>query len=250
MRVGLFIPCYVDQLRPEVGIATVALLERLGVEVDFPRGQTCCGQPLINAGAWRAALPLAERHLALFADYEHVVCPSASCVATVTRAYDGLLPASARLERARSRTWELCCFLTDVLGLERVEGSFPHRVGLHASCHGLRELRQGAASELMEPAGRDPARTLLESLTGLELVELARPDECCGFGGSFAVEEADVSCAMGRDRLADHRRGGAEVITSSDASCLLQLEGIARREGPPLRVLHVAELLEAACRPA
>jgi L-lactate dehydrogenase complex protein LldE len=250
MRVGLFIPCTVDQLRPEVGRATLTLLERLGAEVDFPREQTCCGQPLINAGAGRMAAPMAERHAEIFAEYEYVVCPSASCVATVTRFYDGLLPGKAALERLRAQTWELCRFVTDVLGHSGLEGSFPHRVGLHASCHGLRELRQGFASEGTAPAAPDPARTLLASLEGIELVDLRRPDECCGFGGTFAVEEPDVSCAMGRDRLADHLRGGAEVITSGDASCLLHLEGVARREGRPVRMLHVAELLEAACRPA
>ena len=250
MRVALFVPCYVDQLRPEVGKATVAVLERLGVEVDFPAEQTCCGQPLVNSGGGRLATPLAERHVEIFAGYEHVVCPSSSCVATVTRAYDGLLPDSPALERVRENTWELCRFVTEVLGRDRLEGSFPHRVGLHASCHGLRELRQGSASERMDAGSPDPARTLLSSLEGIELVELRRRDECCGFGGTFAVEEAEVSCAMGRDRLADHRQAGAEWITSADASCLIHLEGLARRDGAPLRVAHVAELLERACRAA
>jgi L-lactate dehydrogenase complex protein LldE len=248
MRVGLFIPCYVDQLRPEVGRATVVLLERLGVEVDYPPEQTCCGQPLINAGGARLAAPLAERHVAIFADHDYVVCPSASCVATVTRLYDGVLASSAALDRVRTRTWELCSFVTTVLGHERIDGCFPHRVGLHSTCHALRELRQGAASECMTPAAPDPVRTLLESLREIELVDLRRPDECCGFGGTFSIDEADVSCAMGRDRLADHHRGGAEVLTSNDASCLLHLEGLARRDGSSLRVLHIAELLEAACR--
>ena len=250
LRVGLFIPCYVDQLRPEAGRATVALLERLGVSVAYPREQTCCGQPLINAGGGRLAAPLAERFVAIFSDHDYIVCPSASCVATVTRLYEGVLTPSPELDRVRSRTWELCSFVTDVLGRESLDGRFPHRVGLHASCHGLRELRQGAASERMTPANRDPARTLLESIDGLELVDLRRPDECCGFGGTFAIDEAEVSCAMGRDRLADHLRGGAEVLTSSDVSCLLQLEGLARRDGSALPFLHVAELLEAACRAA
>lgn len=248
MRVGLFVPCYVDQLRPAVGRATVALLERLGVAVEFPSQQTCCGQPLINAGGGALAVPLARRHVDLFAEYDHVVCPSASCVATVTRTYDGLLAPGQALERARSRTWELCSFVTEVLGRQSLEGSFPHRVGLHASCHALRALRQGAAGERMTPPRPDPVRILLASLRGIELVEPGRADECCGFGGSFAVSEPEVSCAMGRDRLADHRDAGAEWITSSDASCLLHLEGLARRDGVRLRVIHVAELLEAACR--
>jgi L-lactate dehydrogenase complex protein LldE len=250
MRVGLFIPCYVDQLRPGVGRATVHLLERLGVELDFPSEQTCCGQPLINAGGGRLAAALAERHLKIFSDYDYVVCPSESCVATVKRRYDGVLQDSDALDRLKARTYELCSFVTDVLGRAGLDGSFPHRVGLHASCHGLRELRLGPATERVTPPGPDPTRTLLRSLDGIELVDLRRPDECCGFGGTFAVDEADVSCAMGRDRLRDHVEGGAEVLTSGDASCLVHLEGLARRDGLPLRVLHVAEVLEAACRGA
>jgi L-lactate dehydrogenase complex protein LldE len=246
MRIGLFIPCYVDQLRPQVGIAAVRLLERFGVDVDFPREQTCCGQPLISAGGRQPARPLAERFVDVFGAYDHVVCPSASCVATVTKRYREMLPASDRLERVVASTHELCAFLTEVVGVEALPGRFPHRVGLHASCHGLRALRHGAASErVLEPAP-DPARALLSLLDGIELVELTRPDECCGFGGVFAVDEAAVSCAMGRDRLRDHSSARTEVLTSTDASCLIHLDGLARRERLPLRALHVAELLDEA----
>ena len=246
MRIGLFIPCYVDQLRPGVGIAALELLERQGLEVVYPKEQTCCGQPLLNAGGAREAAPLAARFLELFADFDHVVCPSASCVATVVHHYGELLGASDALESLTARTHELCSFLVDVLNVATPRGSFPHRVGLHGSCHALRELRQGPTTERMVAPAPDPARRLREGLSGIEFAELARPDECCGFGGTFAVEEEAVSRLMGEGRLADHRRAGAEVIASTDTSCLLHLEGLARRRGVPLRALHVAEILAEA----
>ncbi len=247
MRVGLFVPCYVYQLYPRVGLATVDVLERLGVEVVFPKAQTCCGQPLANAGFTEEAAPLAERFVEIFGDFEAVVAPSGSCVAMVRRHYEGLLGASVRLGRLRTRTFELCEFLVDVLRLDGLEGHFPHRVGLHQSCHALRELRTGTSSERVGPP-RDKVRTLLSSLGGIEFAELTRPDECCGFGGTFAVEEEDVSCMMGLDRIRDHEQAGSEVLTSVDMSCLMQLEGLIRREKTPKppRVMHVAEILAAA----
>jgi len=161
-----------------------------------------------------------------------------------------LLGASEETGRLERATHELCAFLVEVLGIRAIPGRFPHRVGLHASCHGLRVLRQGCASERVETAPADPARRLLESIEGVEIAPLRRPDECCGFGGSFAVEEEAVSCLMGNDRIDDHRGAGAEVLTSTDASCLLHLSGIARRRDLSLRVMHVAEILEQACRDA
>ena len=246
MRVALFVPCYVDQLRPSVGQATLELLEGQGLDVAFPVEQTCCGQPLLNAGGAREAAHLASRFLEVFGGFEHVVCPSASCVATVVHHYRGLLGASEALESLSRRTHELCAFLVEVLGVDRVEGRFPHRVGLHHSCHALRQLRRGPTTERVESPAPDPMRQLLEPLEGLSFAELSRGDECCGFGGSFAVEEEAVSRLMGLDRLEDHASGGAEVIASSDVSCLLHLEGLARREGSAVRMLHVAEILAEA----
>lgn len=248
MRVGLFVPCYVDQLRPEVGVATLELLERQGLEVVYPPEQTCCGQPLLTAGGAREAAALAARFLDVFAGFDHVVCPSASCVATVTRHYRDLLGASDALDALVARTHELSAFLVEVLEIGKLAGRYPHRVGIHGSCHALRELRRGATSERMEPPAPDPVRQLLEPLDGIEIVELSRPDECCGFGGAFAVEEDAVSALMGLDRVEDHARAGATVIASTDVSCLLQLEGVARREGTALRTLHVAEILAEATR--
>ena len=243
--VGLFIPCYVDQLYPAVGHATARVLERLGVAVEFPESQTCCGQPMANAGAVRAAAPVARHHLDVFGRYAQVVCPSGSCTAMVRHHYHDVLPGDPRVETAGSRTYELCEFLTDVLGVRSIRGRFPAKVGLHQSCHGLRELRLGSGSERMiEPWNK--VRSLLASLDGIELVELGRPDECCGFGGIFSVEESAVSGAMGRDRVADHVRAGAAVVTAVDMSCLMHLEGIARRGRSPLQFLHVAQILDTA----
>jgi L-lactate dehydrogenase complex protein LldE len=244
MKVALFVPCYVDQLFPRVAWASVAVLERLGCEVSFDPAQACCGQPLLTAGVPDAARPLARRFLHVFAGAEHVVAPSASCVATVRRHYAALRPQDARTA-ALGRVRELCEFVVDVLGVDRIAGRYPHRVGLHPSCHGLRELRLGTGSERAIPH-RDPARLLLGSLDGVTLVEPARHDECCGFGGVFAVIEPAVSGMMGRDRIEAHRVAGAEVVTATDVSCLAHLDGVARHTGAPLRVAHVAEILAEA----
>ncbi|MGH0036556.1 MAG: (Fe-S)-binding protein [Myxococcota bacterium] len=244
MRVALFVPCYVDQLCPDAGWAALELLEELGVQVDFPKAQTCCGQPMWTAGARAQAAGLAQRFLDVFDGWDRVVAPSASCVATVRRAFAELVEPRQRARAAAmaSRCFELTEFIVDELGVGRIDRAYPHRVGLHQGCHGLRELRLGRASERREET-RDPARQLLASLHGIELVPLERADECCGFGGQFAVTEAPVSSLMGRDRLLDHERAGAGIVTSTDASCLLHLDGLARRAGSPLRMLHVAEVL-------
>ena len=254
MKVGLFVPCYIEQLYPNVGMATVEVLERLGVEVEYPEGQTCCGQPMANAGCGDDARPLIDRFLRVFGDYEQVVCPSGSCVAMVRVQYRTLMAgvampavARARLERVIGATYELCEFVVDVLKVEQASGQFAHKVGLHQSCHGLRELRLGAGSE-RRIAPFSKIGRLLGGLAGLELVELARPDECCGFGGTFAVSEEAVSCAMGKDRIADHERAGAEIITAADMSCLMHLDGLIRRGKRPVRVMHVAEILAEAGR--
>lgn len=245
LTVGLFIPCYVDQLYPEVGLATVRLLERHGVRVEYPEEQTCCGQPMANSGCGAEAKPLAEKFLRLFRGYEFVVAPSGSCVSMVRNHYDGFLEGQPGFDHLRRSTYELCEFLVDVLKVPRIEGAFPRKVGLHRSCHGLRELRLGSGSERRVPPF-DKVEQLLAGLRGIELVPLQRPDECCGFGGTFAVNEEAVSCMMGRDRLADHARAGAEVVTGVDMSCLMHLDGLARRERQPLEVLHVAQLLDQA----
>ncbi|QDU96044.1 (Fe-S)-binding protein [Lignipirellula cremea] len=245
MQVGLFIPCYVDQLYPQVGMATVAVLERCGVEIEFPRAQTCCGQPMANSGCTTETRPLAERFLQIFAPYEYVVAPSGSCVAMVRHHYEEYLADQPGFAELKAKTFELSEFLVDVLKLDAWPGSFPHKVGLHQSCHGLRELRMGSSSEVMGPSF-SKTRRLLEMLDGVEFAELMRPDECCGFGGTFAVAEEAVSCMMGLDRIQDHEQGGTEVLTAADMSCLMHLEGFLRRQNKSTRVMHFAEILAEA----
>ncbi|MGH7338745.1 MAG: (Fe-S)-binding protein, partial [Myxococcota bacterium] len=239
MRVALFVPCYVDQLFPRVAWASVVLLERLGCEVSFDPAQACCGQPLLTAGDASAARRLARQWLDVFEHAEHVVAPSASCVATVRRHYAHLCEGDPRTG-AVGRVRERCEFAVEVLGVERIPGRYPHKVGLHPSCHGLRELRLGTGSE-RSVAHRDPARLLLGALDGIAFVEPARRDECCGFGGVFAVAESAVSGMMGRDRVAAYRDAGAELIASTDVFCLAHLDGITKRARAPLRIAHVAE---------
>lgn len=241
-RVGLFVPCYVDQLYPQVAMATLELLERHGCEVDFPPAQTCCGQPMANTGCTADAKPLAEKFLSIFQDYEYVVCPSGSCTAMVTHHYEELLHDRPEYEALRKKTFELCEFLVDVLKVTKIEGRFPYKVGLHNSCHGLRELRLGSSSEMMV-ARFNKAGQLLAGLDGIELVTLQRPDECCGFGGTFAVAEEAVSCMMGLDRIHDHEQAGADVMTAGDMSCLMHLYGLITRQKKPIQVMHVAEIL-------
>lgn len=241
-RVGLFIPCYVDQLYPRVGMATVEVLEKFGCEVEFPEAQTCCGQPMANTGCTAETRPLAERFLEIFGRYDYVVGPSGSCVAMVRHHYDEYLEGRPGFAELKAKTFEFCEFLTDVLKVSRIDVKFPHRVGLHQSCHGLRELRLASCSEVVG-ASFGKARQLLELVDGLELTTLQRPDECCGFGGTFAVNEEAVSCLMGQDRIRDHLHAGTEVLTANDMSCLMHLQGLIRRDRKPIRVMHIAQIL-------
>jgi len=244
MRVGLFIPCYVDQLAPAVGEATVAVLERAGCTVDYDPEQTCCGQPFWNLGLADEAARLARAHLERFARYDAVVCPSASCVATVRLHYGTLGVGSDAVGlRARERTFELSEFLVRELGRVDLGARFPHKVALLASCHGLRELGLGRPSEAAGAAS-EPGATeqLLRAVAGLELQTPSR-DECCGFGGAFSVEFPELSGRIGKARLADLAATGAEFVTATDTSCLLHLDGIRRREGSGPRAIHLAEIL-------
>ena len=241
MTVHLFVPCYVDQFYPRVGIATLRLLERVGCEVVYARGQTCCGQPMANSGAEAFAKTTYDNYVETFAAADYIVTPSGSCAAHVRHHYD-VLDQTPAVTRVRERTYELCEFLVDVLDTPDVSARFPHRVGLHQSCHGLRHLRLASDSERND-APFSKITPLLDQVEGLQLVELDRVDECCGFGGTFAVAQEALSVRMGRDRLSDHLRHGAEYILSADMSCMMHLEGLARRQGEDVQVRHVAEIL-------
>jgi L-lactate dehydrogenase complex protein LldE len=240
MRAALFITCFNDTLFPSVGRATVGLLERLGVDVDFPEEQTCCGQMHWNSGYQLEAAPLARRFVRTFAGAEAIVCPSASCAGMVREAYPRLaeLTGDEALARASAdvipRVYELTEFLIDVLGVDNVGASFPHRVTYHPTCHSLRALHVG-----------DRPLRLLRAVHGIDLVELPEAAECCGFGGTFAVKNADTSMAMLSDKLRRVLDTGAEVCTAADNSCLMHIGGALRRQRAGVRTLHLAEILAA-----
>jgi L-lactate dehydrogenase complex protein LldE len=243
VEVGLFVPCYVDQLAPGVALAAVTVLERAGCRVAYDPEQTCCGQPWLNLGAAREATRLARAHLARFARFDAVVCPSASCVATVRSHFGELgvgLDEAGR--RAREHTFELGEFLVRELGRTALDARFPHRVALLESCHGLRELGLGRPSEALGRGDEGPTRALLRAVAGLELV-LPERDECCGFGGAFALEFPTVSARMGEARLRALAATGAEWVTATDWSCLAHLDGLRRRGVPGPRPIHLAEIL-------
>ena len=243
MKIALFLPCYIDQFYPQVGIATLELLEKLGCEVHFPSEQTCCGQPLANSGMEEEAKPIYKNFINTFQQYDYIVCPSGSCTYHVRHHYD-ILPQDEAVKHIRTKTLDLVEFLVDILKIEKLDATFPHKVGFHQSCHGLRGLRLGSSSEKME-TDFSKTKYLLDMVKGLKLVPLGRIDECCGFGGTFAVNEAALSVKMGKDRLADHLQNKATVITAGDMSCLMHLEGIAKREKYPLQIKHLAEILNS-----
>jgi L-lactate dehydrogenase complex protein LldE len=244
MKAGLFIPCYIDQFYPQVGIDTLMLLEKLGVEIEAPADQTCCGQPLANSGMEKETIRICSHFIRLFEGYDVIVSPSGSCVLHIKEHVPESLHDDAYFH-VRDHIYELTEYLTDVLKIDGLEGHFPHRVGLHQSCHGLRGLRNGKSSELAGN-GYSKARQMLSSLKGIQLVDLDRADECCGFGGTFSVFEEAVSVRMGKDRIEDHVKNGAEIITATDMSCLMHLDGLIRRSHQSIRVMHIAEIFHAA----
>lgn len=243
-RVGLFVTCMVDMIYPEVGMATVELLERNGVEVYFPPEQTCCGQPAFNSGYWDETRPLAQRHIEIFeplvrkGQVEAIVAPSGSCVAMAANHYLDLFadPAlagwRARAEALAAVTFELTEFLVDVLGVSEVGAHFPGRLTYHACCHLNRELG----------VDRQP-RALLEHVGGAELVELTGHDECCGFGGLFAVKNGPISTAMDQRKARNLAASGADVVALCDVSCMTQINGMLSRQAQRCRAVHIAQVL-------
>ena len=241
MKVGLFIPCYIDQFYPQVAIASLELLEKLGCQVAYPFRQTCCGQPMANTGCEQDAVATYHHFVELFHAFDYIVAPSGSCVYHVRKHYD-IIEQTEEVKSVRKSTLDLSEFLLDVLKIETLDSSFPYKVGLHQSCHGLRGLRLGTGSErVLEKDSK--LQTLLRLVKGIELVELNRADECCGFGGTFAVNEPAISVKMGKDRIADHESKGVEVLTAGDMSCLMHLESIIRRQQKNIKVKHIAEIL-------
>jgi L-lactate dehydrogenase complex protein LldE len=243
MKVGLFIPCYIDQFYPQVAIATLKLLEKVGCEVSYPLQQTCCGQPMANSGFEHLTGGCNENFVRNFADFDYIVSPSGSCTLHIKHHLHSANEAVAT--GIRSRIYELTEFLTDVLKVTALDATFPYKVGLHQSCHGQRGLHLAQMSELVvSPPFSKPVQ-LLTLVKDLELIQLDRRDECCGFGGTFCVTEEAVSVKMGKDRVADHLRHGVNYITGVDVSCLMHMEGILKRANSAVKVKHIAEILTA-----
>ncbi len=241
MRIALFATCLGDVLFPEAPKATVRLLERLGHEVVFPAAQTCCGQMHVNTGYARDAVALVRHHVETFAPYETIVAPSGSCVGSVRHQHAmvarkaGDKPLAAAAEQVAARTYELSELLVDVLGVTDVGASYPHRVTYHPTCHSLRMLRVG-----------DKPLQLLRAVRGIDLVELADADQCCGFGGTFAVKNAETSTAMLADKMSHVLQTRAEVVTAGDSSCLMHIAGGLARLRTGVKALHLAQVLASS----
>jgi L-lactate dehydrogenase complex protein LldE len=240
MRTALFITCLADALFPDVGKATVRLLKRLGQEVEFPTGQTCCGQMHVNTGYQKQALPLVERFAEVFAPYDAIVVPSGSCVGSVRHQHAmiarrfGSQSLVEQVEAVAAKTYELSEFLVDVLKIIDVGAYFPHRVTYHPTCHSLRMLRLG-----------DKPFHLLHAVEALELVELPAADQCCGFGGTFAIKNSDTSTAMLADKMRNILDTGAEICTAGDSSCLMHIGGGLSRLRAGAKTVHLAQILAA-----
>jgi L-lactate dehydrogenase complex protein LldE len=242
MKVALFVPCYVDAFFPGVAVATLELLERLGVEVAYPLDQTCCGQPMANSGCESDAAGAEALFVKNFAGFDHIVSPSGSCIHHV-REHLTAIPQTEVVLQVRQRSFELVEFLHDVLGVREFPwAEFPHTVGLHNGCASLRALRTASMSELSETPFSKPM-ALLSAVKGIRFAQPKRPDECCGFGGTFSVYEEPVSARMGYDKVNDHHQAGAEYIVSADMSCLMHQKGCADRLELPLKFLHIAQVL-------
>jgi L-lactate dehydrogenase complex protein LldE len=248
MKVALFVPCYIDAVFPEVGIATLELLERLGCSVEYPADQTCCGQPMANSGCQEDAAATEALFVDCFKDFDTIVGPSGSCVHHVRRNLDAIAQ-TPEVRKVRAGTRELVEFVHDDLKVTDFPwAGFSHTVGLHNSCSAVRGLGHARPSERVNEPYFSKTRNLLEKVAGLKLVELDRPDECCGFGGSFCVTDEAVSAKMGYDRVHDFDRHGAEYIVSADMSCLLHMKGVIDRLKLPMQVIHIAQILNGGPR--
>ena len=238
MKVALMVTCVNDAMFPETGKAVVRLLRRLGVDVDFPAAQTCCAQPMVNTGYLDEAVPAVRTFVDTFEPYDAVVTPSGSCAGSVRHQHaivarrTGDAALVERVARTSPRTYELTEFLVDVLGVEDVGAYFPHRVTYHPTCHSLRLLGVG-----------DRPQRLLRAVRGLRLVDLPAAEECCGFGGTFAMKNAETSVAMGADKARHVRESAAEVLVAGDNSCLMHIGGVLSRQRAGVRVMHLAEIL-------
>jgi L-lactate dehydrogenase complex protein LldE len=234
-KIAMFIPCFVDQLMPQVGMDMARVLRRIGYELEFPEEQTCCGQPGFNSGYWQDARPLAERFVRVFRDAESVVCPSGSCTTMVRNFYPELLAGTPMQQEAVSlgrRVFEFSEFLVTQAKVTDLGATFPHRVAYHDACHALRELHL-----------KQEPRELLRRVRGIDLVEMPYSEECCGFGGTFATKFSMISSAMGDNKIRNAETSTAQYLTSTDPSCLMHIEGILRRRNSPVRTIYLAGIL-------
>ncbi len=235
MTVTLFVPCYMDACFPQAAVSMVRILEKLGHTVEFPAELACCGQPPFNSGYWDEARCIARPVLQRLARAEAVVIGSGSCGAMLKVFYQELFAGQPEAGAARAlaaKTWEFSDFLVGRLGVTDLGARFERRVTFHDGCHGLRELKI-----------KSQPRELLRHVRGLELVEMADAETCCGFGGAFAAKYASISTAMGEVKCAGAAQTGADVIVSNDSSCLMHLQGLLRRQGRPIQTMHLAEIL-------
>jgi L-lactate dehydrogenase complex protein LldE len=243
MKVALFVPCYINQFYPQVAIATLQLLEKFSIDVTFPENQTCCGQPMANAGFEHLSTGCNRNFIDIFSEFDYVVAPSGSCVLHIKEHLHNK-EDEAKAGEVIGKVFELTEFLTDIVQVKQLSARFPFQVGLHQSCHGQRGLKLAQMSELVATPFSKPLQ-LLKLVKDIRLIDLERSDECCGFGGAFSVSEEAVSVKMGKDRISDHVAHGAEYITGVDVSCLMHMEGILKRQKRSLKIIHIAEILNS-----
>ncbi|MEN3037593.1 MAG: (Fe-S)-binding protein [Candidatus Kryptonium sp.] len=231
MKIALFIPCYIDQLYPEVGIATVKILKKLGISFDYPLEQTCCGQPAFNTGYWKEAKLLAEKFVKVFSKFDYIVSPSGSCASMIRIFYPELLSEN-ELKNITQKTFELTEFLVKIMKIDSTGAEFDHKITYHDSCHALREL-----------GIKEEPRILLRNVKKLKLIEMENSEDCCGFGGTFSIKFPEISIDMAKYKLNYALNSGAEFITSTDQSCLMHIDGYARKNKINIKTIHIAQIL-------
>ena len=244
MRIGLFIPCFMNELYPNICKATYKLIKNQGLQIEYPLNQTCCGQPMANSGCSKDVKKLAIEFVNTFKDFDYIVAPSGSCVSMVKEHYAEFFDNDKDYNKVKASIYEVCEFFHDIIKIENINFnvSFPFKVGVHNSCHGHRVLKLATASELNIPYD-SKLKNLLNTISDIELVTLKREDECCGFGGTFSVQEEAISVAMGKDRIKDHIDSKAEIMTGADMSCLMHMDGIINRDKDPIKGMHIVEIL-------
>ncbi len=230
MKIGLFIPCFIDQIFPEVGVATVKILKKFGLELDYPIEQTCCGQPAFNTGYWKEAKDMAKSFIKIFSKFDYIVSPSGSCVTMVKNFYPEILQGED-LE-ITEKIFELTQFLVKILKVDSTGAEFEHTVTYHDACHALREL-----------GIREEPRLLLKNVKKLKLLEMENSEDCCGFGGTFSVKFPEISTEMAKDKVNSIINSKAEFVTSTDSSCLMQIGGFIKKKGLNIKTIHIAQIL-------